>query len=51
MRDRKTMILKTQIAFLIAVTSLAPAKVDFAHDVLPILKENCAKCHTNGKYK
>ena len=51
MRDRKTMILKTQIAFLIAVTSLAPAKVDFAHEVLPILKENCAKCHTNGKYK
>ena len=45
------MILKAQIAFLIAVTSLAPAKVDFVHEVLPILKENCAKCHTNGKYK
>ena len=27
------------------------AKVDFAHEVLPVLKENCAKCHTNGKYK
>src|SRR5207248_2605832 len=26
-------------------------KVDFAHDVLPLLKEKCAKCHTNGTYK
>ena len=26
-------------------------KVDFAHDVLPILKARCAECHTNGKYK
>lgn len=24
---------------------------DFAHDVVPILKANCAKCHTNGTYK
>jgi hypothetical protein len=27
------------------------AKIDFAHHVLPILKENCVKCHSNGKYK
>jgi hypothetical protein len=27
------------------------ADVDFAHDVLPILKTHCAKCHTNGTYK
>lgn len=47
----RTMILKTQIPLLIAVTSFVSAKVDFAHEVLPILKENCAKCHTNGKYK
>ena len=25
--------------------------VDFAHDVVPILKAKCAKCHTNGTYK
>jgi hypothetical protein len=25
--------------------------VDFAHDVLPLLKARCAECHTNGKYK
>ena len=24
---------------------------DFAHDVLPVLKARCAKCHTNGTYK
>src|SRR4051812_46775598 len=29
----------------------APKKVDFAHDVLPLLKARCAECHTNGKYK
>jgi hypothetical protein len=28
-----------------------PPKVDFAHDVLPVLKAKCAKCHTNGTYK
>src|SRR5437773_9277924 len=26
-------------------------KIDFAHDVLPLLKARCAECHTNGKYK
>ncbi len=26
-------------------------KIDFAHDILPILKARCAECHTNGKYK
>ena len=25
--------------------------VDFAHDVLPLLKRHCAKCHTDGTYK
>jgi mono/diheme cytochrome c family protein len=26
-------------------------KTDFAHEVVPILKAKCAKCHTNGTYK
>ena len=26
-------------------------KVDFAHDIVPLLKARCAECHTNGKYK
>ena len=29
----------------------AADEIDFAHDVLPILKTHCAKCHTNGTYK
>lgn len=28
-----------------------PPKVDFAHDVVPLLRARCAKCHTNGTYK
>jgi len=27
------------------------AEVDFAHEVLPLIKKHCAKCHTNGTYK
>jgi hypothetical protein len=26
-------------------------RTDFAHEVVPILKTKCAKCHTNGTYK
>jgi mono/diheme cytochrome c family protein len=29
----------------------APKKIDFSHDVLPLLRARCAECHTNGKYK
>src|SRR5262249_37709244 len=43
---------------LLVVASLALAgptpaadAVDFAHDILPLLKARCAECHTNGKYK
>jgi hypothetical protein len=28
-----------------------PAKVDFAHDIAPLIKARCGECHTNGKYK
>jgi mono/diheme cytochrome c family protein len=42
------------LAVLLVVWS-GPARaadpVDFAHDVLPLLKARCAECHTNGKYK
>ncbi len=40
-----------------ALTSAADAQlpksstIDFAHEVVPILKTHCAKCHTNGTYK
>src|SRR5262245_21545907 len=35
----------------LAVRADEAKKVDFAHDVLPILKARCAECHTAGKYK
>ncbi len=28
-----------------------PANVDFAHDVVPIVRVHCAQCHTDGTYK
>ncbi len=28
-----------------------PAKIDFAHEIVPLIKARCAECHTNGKYK
>src|SRR5947209_4575959 len=34
-----------------ATPARAADPVDFAHDVLPLLKARCAECHTNGKYK
>ena len=29
----------------------ATPKIDFAHDIAPLIKARCAECHTNGKYK
>jgi hypothetical protein len=26
-------------------------KIDFVHQVMPVLKKNCAECHTEGKKK
>jgi cytochrome c553 len=39
------------VAALAAPAAAQPAKTDFAHDVLPVLKAKCASCHTNGTYK
>ena len=50
---RLTVFLVAFMAVGAASSSLAadPAPIDFAHDVLPILKARCAKCHTDGTYK
>ena len=32
-------------------TNLVAAEVDFAHDIVPILKRHCAECHTGDKKK
>lgn len=31
--------------------AFASETVDFAHEVLPILRQHCASCHTNGRYE
>jgi hypothetical protein len=28
-----------------------PKPIDFAHDIVPLIKARCAKCHTDGTYK
>lgn len=46
---------RSAIAGLVLAASLAsaqpPKKVDFAHEIVPLLKARCAECHTGGKYK
>ncbi|MBM3980314.1 MAG: DUF1553 domain-containing protein [Planctomycetes bacterium] len=43
------------LAFTICVANVSAQPkekpTDFAHEVVPILKAKCAKCHTNGTYK
>jgi mono/diheme cytochrome c family protein len=39
------------VAALLLTRPAPAADVDFAHDVLPLLKARCAECHTNGTYK
>ena len=36
---------------LIASPHVAAQEIDFAHDIVPILKARCVECHSNGKYK
>ena len=43
-------ILALLTCWLIAAGAVA-TEVDFAHEVLPLIKKHCAKCHTNGTYK
>ena len=33
------------------LTPLCYAKIDFVHQVMPVLKKQCAECHTEGKKK
>ena len=34
-----------------AAGAAEPKPVDFAHDIVPLIKTHCAKCHTDGTYK
>lgn len=47
----RRVILSLAAAALLAESLFADVSVDFAHDVLPILQQHCAKCHTNGRYE
>ncbi len=44
-------ILINAAALLLIRPAPAVDKIDFAHDVLPLLKARCAECHTDGKSK
>jgi hypothetical protein len=48
---RLTIALAALAVSLTPVAAQPDKKTDFAHDVVPILKARCAKCHTNGTYK
>ena len=39
------------LASLLLTTSLGAASVDFAHEVVPILRKHCSECHTGDKKK
>jgi len=39
------------LAALLLTTSLGAAPVDFAHEVVPILRKHCSECHTGDKKK
>src|SRR5438132_9764792 len=49
--------MKPMLALLTCLACLSPLgggepkKIDFVHDIAPIIKARCAECHTNGKYK
>ena len=45
--------LNSLLAMLLAVTSANPslAETDFAHEVVPILKEHCVECHGGREAK
>jgi hypothetical protein len=49
--------MRSSLGLIVVIVLAAPSraepakKVDFAHDIVPLLKARCAECHTNGKYK
>ena len=39
------------LVFVSSSASVVAEPVEFAHDILPLLRKHCAKCHTDGTYK
>jgi hypothetical protein len=56
-RSRAAVAARIGLAFGVVVLLPAPTMaaepktVDFAHDIVPLIKARCAKCHTDGTYK
>ena len=44
-------IIKKLSFLVLLVPSFLFSKVDFVHQIMPILKKNCAECHTDGQKK
>ncbi len=50
----KRLLLTTQVGLFLFFTAAGPLtakEIDFAHDIVPILKEHCGKCHTGDQKK
>ncbi|HYG77322.1 MAG TPA: DUF1549 domain-containing protein [Planctomycetota bacterium] len=47
--------MRTQAVFIVPLSLLAfgagAADIDFAHDIVPIIREHCSECHTGDKKK
>jgi hypothetical protein len=51
MKPFLALILLATFAWPLSARSLSAAEIDFAHDVAPILKQHCGKCHTGDQQK
>jgi hypothetical protein len=50
MRDQAT-IIKAVSLLLLLLPSFLWSKIDFVHEIMPVLKKHCAECHTGDKKK
>ena len=46
---RRSGLMSAALLTLVLTASVSAAEVDFVHDVMPILKQHCGKCHTGEK--
>ena len=46
---RRNGLMSAALLSLVLTSSVPAAEVDFVHEVMPILKQYCGKCHTGEK--
>ncbi len=51
MKLHPALVIFTLAALAAPCPAQPPGKIDFAHDIAPLIKARCGECHTNGKYK